>query len=231
MGRCAAARPRRRRASGSAAPRAPRSRQPFLTELCERAVGLRELEAHAAQHLGGLREVDVRVVDDLDVVAPGVAEVKPATREDFGAGCLERLARRLLVVDDEPEVPVRVRRLRSSLREGDELIADVDERHPSEVAPELELEDPAVPLERLVDVADFQRDVVDANEPRHLSEASWLGSGAVRPRSVYETVVYASDLAAVTAFYRDVLGLREVDDGAFRLDDGGMLLLFDPARS
>jgi catechol 2,3-dioxygenase-like lactoylglutathione lyase family enzyme len=53
----------------------------------------------------------------------------------------------------------------------------------------------------------------------------------VRPRSVYETVVYASDLAAVTAFYRDVLGLREVDDGAFRLDDGGMLLLFDPARS
>jgi catechol 2,3-dioxygenase-like lactoylglutathione lyase family enzyme len=48
---------------------------------------------------------------------------------------------------------------------------------------------------------------------------------------VYETVVYTSDLAAATAFYRDVLGLREVDDGAFRLDDGGILLLFDPARS
>ena len=53
----------------------------------------------------------------------------------------------------------------------------------------------------------------------------------MRPRSVYETVVYASDLEAATAFYRDVLGLREVDDGAFRLDGGGMLLLFDPARS
>jgi catechol 2,3-dioxygenase-like lactoylglutathione lyase family enzyme len=53
----------------------------------------------------------------------------------------------------------------------------------------------------------------------------------VRPRSVYETVVYAPDLAAATAFYGDVLGLREVDDGAFRLDDGGILLLFDPARS
>jgi catechol 2,3-dioxygenase-like lactoylglutathione lyase family enzyme len=53
----------------------------------------------------------------------------------------------------------------------------------------------------------------------------------VRPRRVYETVVYAGDLAAVTGFYRDVLGLREVDEGAFRLDDGGMLLLFDPARS
>ena len=48
---------------------------------------------------------------------------------------------------------------------------------------------------------------------------------------MYESVVYASDLAAATAFYRDLLGLREVDDGAFRLDDGGILLLFDPARS
>jgi catechol 2,3-dioxygenase-like lactoylglutathione lyase family enzyme len=53
----------------------------------------------------------------------------------------------------------------------------------------------------------------------------------VRPRGVYETVVYATDLEAATGFYRDVLGLREVDDGAFRLDDGGILLLFDPARS
>lgn len=53
----------------------------------------------------------------------------------------------------------------------------------------------------------------------------------MRPRSVYETVVYAGDLEAAAGFYRDVLGLREVDEGAFRLDDGGMLLLFDPARS
>lgn len=53
----------------------------------------------------------------------------------------------------------------------------------------------------------------------------------MRPRGVYETVVYATDLEAATGFYRDVLGLRRVDDGAFRLDDGGMLLLFDPAVS
>jgi catechol 2,3-dioxygenase-like lactoylglutathione lyase family enzyme len=53
----------------------------------------------------------------------------------------------------------------------------------------------------------------------------------VRPRRVYETVVYSTDLEAATGFYRDVLGLGQVDDGAFRLDDGGMLLLFDPARS
>jgi catechol 2,3-dioxygenase-like lactoylglutathione lyase family enzyme len=53
----------------------------------------------------------------------------------------------------------------------------------------------------------------------------------VRPRGVYETVVYAQDLPAAVAFYRDVLGLREVDDGVLRLEDGGVLLLFDPSRS
>jgi catechol 2,3-dioxygenase-like lactoylglutathione lyase family enzyme len=52
----------------------------------------------------------------------------------------------------------------------------------------------------------------------------------VRPRRIFETVVYATDYEAAVAFYRDVLGLREVDDGAFRLE-GGMLLLFDPTRS
>jgi catechol 2,3-dioxygenase-like lactoylglutathione lyase family enzyme len=53
----------------------------------------------------------------------------------------------------------------------------------------------------------------------------------VRPQRLYETVVYATDLEAAAAFYREVLGLREVEDGVFRLDDGGVLLLFDPARS
>jgi len=53
----------------------------------------------------------------------------------------------------------------------------------------------------------------------------------VRPRRVYETVVYASDLEAARAFYRDALGLREVEDGVFRLDDDGVLLLFDPTES
>ena len=53
----------------------------------------------------------------------------------------------------------------------------------------------------------------------------------MRPRRVYETVVYATDLEAARAFYRDVLGLREVEEAVFRLDDDGVLLLFDPTRS
>jgi catechol 2,3-dioxygenase-like lactoylglutathione lyase family enzyme len=58
----------------------------------------------------------------------------------------------------------------------------------------------------------------------------------VRPRRVYETVLYARDVAATAAFYSEALGLRIVDGpdelaAAFRLDDRGVLLLFDPDRS
>jgi len=53
---------------------------------------------------------------------------------------------------------------------------------------------------------------------------------------VYETVLYAPDVAAAAEFYADVLGLRLVDGpdelaAAFRLDDGGVLLIFDASRA
>jgi len=54
--------------------------------------------------------------------------------------------------------------------------------------------------------------------------------------SVYETVLYASDVDAAAAWYRDVLQLRQIDgpdehSAALRLTDGCVLLIFDPARS
>jgi catechol 2,3-dioxygenase-like lactoylglutathione lyase family enzyme len=53
---------------------------------------------------------------------------------------------------------------------------------------------------------------------------------------VYETVLYAADVPAVAAFYAEALGLRLVDGpdelaAAFRLDGGGVLLIFDPSRA
>jgi catechol 2,3-dioxygenase-like lactoylglutathione lyase family enzyme len=52
----------------------------------------------------------------------------------------------------------------------------------------------------------------------------------------YETVVYASDVEDATAFYRDVLQLRQIDgpdeySAALRLNDDSVLLIFDPDRS
>jgi catechol 2,3-dioxygenase-like lactoylglutathione lyase family enzyme len=55
-------------------------------------------------------------------------------------------------------------------------------------------------------------------------------------RSVYETVLYAEDVDAMATFYAGVLGLRQIDAPdehslAFRLSEGGVLLVFDPRRS
>ena len=62
-------------------------------------------------------------------------------------------------------MPLLVGRLPASLGKGDELVADVDERHAAGAAAQLEVEDPAVELERRLDVAHFERDVVDARQP------------------------------------------------------------------
>ncbi len=57
-----------------------------------------------------------------------------------------------------------------------------------------------------------------------------------RLTGVYETVLYHPDHAAAKAFYGGTLGLRQVSESAslscaFRMPDGGMLLIFDPAES
>jgi catechol 2,3-dioxygenase-like lactoylglutathione lyase family enzyme len=59
---------------------------------------------------------------------------------------------------------------------------------------------------------------------------------APRPTGVYETVLYAGDVAAVVPFYAEVVGLRAIDppdeqSAAFRLADGGLLLIFSPERT
>ena len=114
-----------------------------------------------------LRELDVAVVDDLHLIAPRVEEVEATARTDLDARSFERFARRFLVIDDQTEVTVPVRRLRSALRERDELVAHVDERHPRQTTAQLELEDPAVEVERVVDALDLERDMVDPDRTRH----------------------------------------------------------------
>ena len=57
-----------------------------------------------------------------------------------------------------------------------------------------------------------------------------------RIQGVHETVLYSDDVPALVAFYTDVVGLTEIDapddhSAAFRLDDGNVLLVFDPGRT
>ena len=63
-----------------------------------------------------------------------------------------------------------------------------------------------------------------------------MANGKPQIEGVYETVLYAADPPAAARFYSEVLGLSPVLDpdeqsAAFRLPDGGMLLVFDPGRS
>jgi catechol 2,3-dioxygenase-like lactoylglutathione lyase family enzyme len=53
---------------------------------------------------------------------------------------------------------------------------------------------------------------------------------------VHETVLYAHDVPSLVGFYGDVVGLTAIDppdqySAAFRLEDGNVLLVFDPNRT
>jgi catechol 2,3-dioxygenase-like lactoylglutathione lyase family enzyme len=57
-----------------------------------------------------------------------------------------------------------------------------------------------------------------------------------RIHGVHETVLYAADVPSLIAFYSDVVGLSAIDppdeySAAFRLEDGNVLLVFDPRRT
>ena len=57
-----------------------------------------------------------------------------------------------------------------------------------------------------------------------------------RIHGVHETVLYADDVPALAAFYADVVGLEQIEppdeySAAFRLEDGNVLLVFDPSRT
>ena len=100
----------------------------------------RPIPASTRRRLG---ELDLAVVDDLEHVAPRVAHVQAAARLGLDARLRQRRAHRLAVVDHEPEVARVVGWLAPPLREREELVADVQERHPGHAAAQLEGEDRA----------------------------------------------------------------------------------------
>ena len=74
----------------------------LVAQLAQRRLGLLELEAHAAEDLRRLRELDLAVRDDLHLVAPRVEERVAA--EDVDPGLPRRREHGVAVVDDEAEV-------------------------------------------------------------------------------------------------------------------------------
>ena len=156
-----------------------------------------------------LRELDVAVVDDLDVVPPGILEAEPAAsgpgREPFGP---YTLSHRFLVVDDEPEVATAVGRLGPAPLERDELVPEIDERHAGASAAKLEgAEDPLPERKRLVDVADLERDMVDPDRACHDSS---LASGRRAAKARANITRYGDIRPAPSAELEDEMSAAEV---------------------
>ena len=96
-------------------------------------------EAHAAQHVCRLGELDVVVADDLDAVAPGIAEIQERPRKRIHA-CIEQLsADGFLIVDNKAEVTSVVGALAAAFLERDELIAEIDESRALALASQREM--------------------------------------------------------------------------------------------
>ena len=125
-------------------------------------------KTHAAQHVCGLGELNVRIADDLDPIAPRIQEIEKRAGQGLDARVGERLADGLLVVDHQAEVTAVVGRLGAAGGKRYELVAHVDERHavPSPAA-QLELEYAPVPRERLLEVPDLEGHVIYAHQARH----------------------------------------------------------------
>src|SRR6185369_5452630 len=121
-------------------------------------------EPHSAQHAGCLGELDVVVSDDLDAIAPRVAKIEEAPFERGDTSRLELLAGRFLVIDNQTEMATVISGLFTAPLQRNELIAQVDEGHGIAFAPQLECEEAAVERQRLLDVADLERDMVEADD-------------------------------------------------------------------
>ncbi len=127
------------------------------------------------------------------MVAPGIEEVEAAAGKDAGAGLLQRVPGGFEIVDDEPDVPMRVRFLRPTRRERDELVTHVDERHAPPAAAQRVVEDPSVEVERLVDVGDLHRYVVHTDQSGALRHRLTTIIVRVDPVNIYDVELTRDD--------------------------------------
>src|SRR5829696_8846981 len=141
--------------------------QAFPAQFFERLLRLLQtLLAHALEDLWGFGELDLRVVNDLPAVAPGIEEVKAPARKDLHPHLLERPPNHPPVVHHHPDVPVFVWRTVLAFGERDELISCVYERHPGSASPQLDLEEVSVERERLLYIPDLDGDMIEPDELR-----------------------------------------------------------------
>ena len=140
-----------------------------------------EIEAYGAQHVRRLGELDVGVFNHFDPVAPAVEKIEERPRHELAAGLVDPGAHARAIIDGEPEMPPAVLVWRRRFHQVDELVAELDEGISRPFCALAEIKDLSIKFEGLRDVAHFEGDVVDADEPR-LAPVNLADLGHGRPR-------------------------------------------------
>ena len=161
-------------------------RHSFVSQLLDGLRGLYEIgQAHAAENMRRLRELDVVVADNLDAVAPRVEEVQKSPRQDLDPGFGQRRAHGFLVIDHEPKVTPVVTGLLAAFLKGKKLVAQIDEGGMLALAAQREFEEAPVESQSPLDVAHLERDVVQSDS----AGFAGLGHGGCLQMSLVENVV------------------------------------------
>ena len=130
-------------------------------------------QSHAAQHVWRLGELDVLVADNLDAIAPRVEKVEKRAGQRFDPRVSQRLADGILVVDHKPKMTSLVSRLSSAFLQCEELVAQIDESRSAALAAKFEVEQSTVERQSLLDITDFERDVIETNGARLFLLRPW----------------------------------------------------------
>src|SRR5262245_37055670 len=125
-------------------------------------------KTHRPKDVGCFAKLNVLVANDFDPIAPWVEKIEKSARQCLNACVGKGLADRLLVINDEPEMPSIVAGLPSPFMQGEELIAEIDEGGTCTFSPKFEVKQAAIKYESLLNVADLERDMVETYRPSFL---------------------------------------------------------------
>lgn len=140
---------------------------PFVSEFTKSSVGLFEArEAHAAENMLCFRELDILVGNDLEAIPPRIVEVESTGRNPLDITFVKPSLDDGRIINNKADVTVGITSGQGlfGFSEGEELIAHVEEERRLGLTAEIELEDRGIEVERSVEIADFERDMVDAHE-------------------------------------------------------------------
>src|SRR6516162_759678 len=142
----------------------------LFRELLDRLRVLRKMrKPHSSQHVRRLGELYIVVGNDLEAIAPGITEVEERSGQDINARFGQRPANRVLVIDYKPEMATVVWRLFAPFLKREELVAQINERHVPVPPAKLELEYPRVERQCFLDIAHFERNVIETHGARFLA--------------------------------------------------------------